>query len=259
MHRFAKLCVVSGLVLLGALALPQAHAKAKAKGKAKTPPACDLGYLPLVAGNSWVYTSGPDTLQVKVTGVAPGTDEFGKPATLIKVRESFAGKDVDHTWSCTKEGGLRVSPDSFFFVGEPGLRVGIEVKWTSHDDVWIHPDGNIVKDSGWQEKLKGDVTRPDTGGGGATHTEAKLEIERYALVKATETISLPIWQGDAVHIEFNLRGRVFLGANKTDITVIDDKNPGGVWLAKGVGVVRIKDNLKGGKTWELTSSSLLTP
>lgn len=258
MKRFAKLLLLVGAAV--ALASSPAQAKKKGGGRAGAPkPACNLSYLPLVAGYSWTYVSGPDTVQVKVRAVAPGKDDKGADVIVIKVVETLNGTlEVQNEWTCTPDGGLRISPDSFFFTGEAGGRFGVDVTWTAHEDVWIHPDKNVVAESGWQEKLKGDVKRADSGGQGAKHEDAKLEVERYALVKAPEDIALPLYQGKAVKIEFQLRGRAIIGTEKTEIT-IDDKAPGEVWLVKGFGIVKIKDNLKGGKTWEITNTTVPVP
>jgi hypothetical protein len=262
--KLGKLAQFLAPLVAVAVLVPATSALAKAKkkrGKA-APPACNLHYLPLVAGYSWTYASGQEQVEVKVTGVQQGKDEAGEPATLINVQETYGAQVQKTQWTCTAGKGLRISPDSFFFTGEPGASYGTQVTWTSHEDVWLHPDVNVVADSGWGEKLKGDVKRADTGGQGVVHPDAKLEVERYVVVKPAEMYSSAVWQGKAMKLEFQLRGRAMVGDEKQEIA-IDDKNPGEVWLAKDVGVIKIKDNLKadpvsrlGGKTWELVASNV---
>jgi hypothetical protein len=255
--RTAKLALFAVAVFTGgALASPQLAAAKKKKPKAgATKPACDQRFLPLVAGNSWTYQSGADQVTVKITSVGPGE---AKGSMLIKVEETFGALVSKNEWTCDAK-GLRVSPDSFFFAGEPGGVYGTQVTWTSHDDVWLHPDVEVVPESGWQEKLKADVTRTDLGGTGLAHPPAKLEVERYVIVHPAEAVQGNIFQGDALKVEFQLRARAFIGEEKVELQIIDDKNPGAMWMVKDFGVVKVKDNLKGGKTWDLINSSVELP
>jgi hypothetical protein len=142
------------------------------------------------------------------------------------------------------------------FTGEPAGIWGAQLTITSHQDVWLHKDAEVVADSGWQEKLKADVTRSDTGGRGAKHPDAKIEVERYVSVKAKDEVNLPIGQWKAIKIDFDLRARAFVGEEKVELVTIDDKNPGSVWLVPDVGVVKYQDNFKTKKVWELVSTTV---
>jgi hypothetical protein len=243
---------------LAALVAPgsEGHALAQKKaGGPKPKPACGLRNLPLFTGASWTYKSGVDEMKITVESVAPGKDAEGKPATVIKVDETYKNESLKLDYTCTDKEGLRVPPESFFFTGEPGGIYGDTVTITKHEDVWLHPDVEAITDSGWQEKIKADVTRADTGGRGAKHPDAKIEVERYVVVKGVDLVVLPLGQYNATKVQFELRSRAFIGEDKTE-QIIDDKNPGALWMVKDLGVVQVEDNLKTRRTWELVATTV---
>ena len=255
--RFRMFALVLPALALAALAVPgsfEGRAHAQKKGP-KPKPACGLRNFPLYAGASWTYKSGPDEMKITVESVAPGKDADGVAATVIKVDETFKNESVKLEYTCTDAAGLRVPVDSFFFTGEAGGIYGSAYKITKHDDVWLHPDSETITDSGWQEKIKADVTRADTGGRGATHPDAKIEVERYVVVKGVDLVVLPIGQHNALKVNFELRSRAFVGEEKVE-QIIDDKNPGAMWFVKDLGIVQVEDNLKTRRTWELVATTV---
>src|SRR5262245_47004687 len=102
-----------GLALALGTAGP-AHAKPKAAG-AVPPSACGYKSLPLTAGNTWTYRSGAGVVTVKIVNIGPGKDFAGRPATVLDVEETWAGRTIKTQWHCTPTGGLFVALDSFFF------------------------------------------------------------------------------------------------------------------------------------------------
>jgi len=268
--RTYGVCVALGA--LGASALlagvAPGHALAKPKAKAAGGPAaaCGLRNLPLYSGASWTYKSGPDEMKVAVLSVAPGKDDAGAAVTAIEVEETHTvggtkpvTTTLKATWTCTEKSGLRVAPESFFFTGEAGAPQGSTLKITEHTDVWLHPDAEVIQDNGWQEKLKAEVTRTDLGGKGAVkHPDAKIEVERYVLVHPTDPVSVPAGQFGALKVTFELRARGLVGQEKIEL-MIDDKQPGIVWFVKDLGIVKIEDNLKTRRSWELVTTTVPLP
>ncbi len=258
--RFALSVLAFGVV--AALAMPavlEGRAVAQKKKGAKPKPACGLRNLPLYAGASWTYKSGVDEMKIAVDSVGPGKDADGNAATIIKVDETYKGETNKLEWSCTDKAGLRVPPESFFFTGEAGGLWGSSLKITKHEDVWLHPDAEVISDSGWQEKVKADVTRTDLGGRGAKHPEpAKIEVERYVKVDGSEQLSVPAGAWNAQKVTFELRGRAIVGDEKVEM-LIDDKNPGVMYLVKDLGIIGYEDNLKTRKVWQLSATTVPSP
>ena len=258
--RFRSLKLIVPALALGvavALVSPGAVAQKKGGGGKKAP-ACGLRNFPLYTGASWTYKSGTDEMKISVDEVGPGKDTDGAPATVIKVSETYKGETSILEYSCTDKKGLRVPVESFFFTGEAGGLWGTSLTITKHDDVWLHPDAEVSGDSGWQELLKADVVRSDTGGRGAKHPDAKIEVERYVKVDGVEQLSVPAGTWNALKVTFQLRARAFVGAEKADVFV-DDKAPGNMWFVKDLGIVGYEDNLKTRKAWQLVATTVPLP
>ena len=258
--RFRSLRFVLPAAILGgvvALAAP-VGAVAQKKGAAKKAPACGLRNFPLFPGASWTYQAGVDAMKISVDEVGPGKDAEGNPVTVIKVDETFKGETNKLEYTCTDKKGLRIPPESFFFTGEAGGLWGTSLTITKHDDVWLHPDAEVIGDSGWQELLNADAVRTDTGGRGAKHPDAKVKIERYVKVDGTEQLSVPAGTWNALKVTFQLRASAYVGAEKADVFV-DDKVPGNMWFVKDLGIVGYEDNLKTRKAWQLVATTVPLP
>lgn len=243
-----RLVAVALAAVLAVAARPTPPAAAAPKKAPK--PACGMNFLPLVAGNSWTFKSGNQLATVDILSVTEGKDPEDKPLTTIEVKESYARKSITTTWTCNAA-GLRIAPDSFFFAGEPGGMPGMTVTVTKREDVTLAPDAAIVQDAVWIEKVFADVARSDAAGQGATHLPSKLELERHVLVHPIDPTAVPIGQFGAQKITFELRGRALAEGQRVDL---QPKRPGGLWLVKGLGPVKVMDAYE--KTWELTATNL---
>lgn len=104
--------------------------------------ACGVTAVPLSVGNEWVYEPSlppedrvltpaqvsttpvqPKKLTIKVTNV-----ETKPEGTIVTLSEDLDGKAHTTTIRCTAGGGtFQISPDSFWFAGEAGTTVGIEL------------------------------------------------------------------------------------------------------------------------------------
>ncbi len=247
------------LAVIAAPAVFEGHAVAQKKAKGARPKAaCELRNFPIYAGASWTYKSGVDEIKISVESVGPGKDDAGNAVTVIEVDETYKNETNKLKWTCTAKTGLRVAPESFFFTGEPGGLWGSTIEVTKHDDVWLHPDAEVIEDSGWQEKFKANVPRTDQGGRSAKHLDARIEVGRFVTVHGLEAVQLAVGQWAAQKVAFELRAAAFIGEEKLDL-LIDDKNPGAFWLVKDLGVVRYEDNLKTRRAWELTATTVPLP
>src|SRR5687768_2088551 len=139
--------LVLALCTLGSL-VPHADAAPKKKGAGKpTPPACGVKVLPLVLGNTWTYenVAAPDAGDPQVTRIAPtppksftitvtkveakGTDtlvtleekfQYAAKETKDPKKPAMIEKTVTSTITCNAKTKFEISPESFFFAGEPG-------------------------------------------------------------------------------------------------------------------------------------------
>src|SRR5215470_5098860 len=202
---------LAAAVLVLVILFGAAPTSAKPKIAAGGPTACGYKTLPLAVGNTWTYKADDQhkgvQITVKITGIGPGKDWSGKPATVIDVEEEYLKRTTKTSWTCTPTGGLQVALDSFFFAGEPGGGVGVQFKETTHDKYWLPPEAEITGDVAWVENVKADATRQDAGGAGAVEVPAKVEIERHAQLKGGETVqSIPFGPLSTIRIGFELRG-----------------------------------------------------
>lgn len=215
------------------------------------PPACGLKALPLAVGNTWTYKSGTQQVSIKVLDVSPGKDYAGKPTTVITTEETYQGRTIKAMSTCSAA-GFQASIDSFFFSGEAGGAAGGALNVTDRDRVTLLPDDQLVTDQGWIEIVKADVVRSDGAGLGVTHEPAKVEVERHVSIKGDERLMIGIGQFTTQKVYFELRGRGVVGEQTVEIPI---KRPAMIWLAKGVGFIKVEDAFD--KTWELVESSVL--
>lgn len=250
------LVALAAVLLVPLVAVP---ASAKPKIAVGGPTACGYKTLPLAVGNTWTYKADDQhkgvQITVKITGIGPGKDWNGKPATVIDVEEAYQGRTTKTSWTCTPTGGLIVALDSFYFAGEPGGGVGVQFKETSHDKEWLPPENEIAGgDAAWVETVKADATRTDAGGSGAVHVPAKVEIERHAQLKGTETVpNIALGPLSTIKLGFELRGRGIIDpAPPAEIPI---KRPAMFWITRGLGLVKIDDAFD--RTWELVETNLI--
>lgn len=250
LSRFSSLLVAA---LVAVLALPAA-AQQVTRPPRPVPPACGIKSLPLAVGNTWTYKSGDKQLTVRVEEITPAKTASGQAMSRIKVLEEYAGRSLRVEWTCTAREGITMTPESFFFTGEPGGGVGTAFTYTAHEGVTYGNDGSLVRDTGWVEKVKADAVRADTSGQGVSHPPTKLEMERHILIHPTTPLETPLGKLAAIKVAFDLRGRGILDAETVEIPI---QRPGAIYLVKGLGVVRIEDPFK--STWDLVSTNLPIP
>jgi hypothetical protein len=244
---------MSMIIALCALTFTAEAVAAPKKAPAAGPAACNFRSLPLATDNTWTYRSGAQTVIIKVTDVSQGKDSAGKPATVVTLEEQFQGRTVQSTITCTPTGGLIVAMESFFYSGEPGGPVSSTIAITDRDKVTYMPDDQIVVGNGWIEVVKAEVARVDTGGAGAVHAPATIEVERHVNVKAEEPVMIGLGSFKPLKLVFELRGRGTVEDQKSEIPI---RRPGVIYVVKGVGFVKVDDAFD--KTWELTETNLVS-
>jgi hypothetical protein len=219
-----------------ALAPTVAAAKPKVAAAGKAARACGVNVVPLTEGNSWSYsfvaapqaatpeiarisppaaksfvitvksveTKGAETvvtLEEKVTyelNALPGQKKGGLDERVINSTITCSGKKVD------------ISPDSFFFAGEPGGFGGmtldkLERKGTS----WQLTGGNFG-DSEWPEDLVIQWTQTPAKGLDTQYGSGKIEMERRITPLEPEQLNTKAGSYRAEKIAVKTTGRVTL-------------------------------------------------
>ncbi len=180
---------------------------AKTAGAKPPPPACGAKILPLVAGTVWTYEQvasrdpvdpelerkrlipraartvvitvksiepkGADTvakLEEKSTyEIVPENKEKKKPAVMAEIV-------VNSTITCNKT-KFEISPDSFFFAGEPGGYHELELdKIERSKDTSLKLVNGTIGEDKWEEDIVAHFTRKP--GADAKMAGGKLELER---------------------------------------------------------------------------------
>jgi hypothetical protein len=222
-----------------------------------TSPACGISYMPLVRNAGWVYrqVGGSDLVKLRVTDIGPGKDEAGHAVTAITVEETYKDSTTILVWTCTSA-GLRIPLDSFMWGGEPGDVLGVTLKITDHKDYWMHPDSDVTPGSGWAELIKADAERADASGKGVKHPPVKLELEHHFKAEEAEDVDTIAGSFHTLRFTYEMRGRAFIGTEKAEVPAAAE--PGHFWFVKGIGPVKIEDNLnlRQRRTWELAGTNL---
>lgn len=257
-------------VLLAALALLPGIATAAPKRGAKrgaAKAACGAQVLPLAEGHQWTYNAiaAPEPAPEAIRRLAPSQPkaititvksvETKDGATVVTLEEKITidrtrdEKKPEHeeysyesTITCTST-KFDISPNSFYFAGEPGGSMGLEIgsltrKGTSLE---LTKQGGIG-DKQWREDLVVTWKRLPTEGSGAKLGSGKLELERQFTPQVPEPITTKT-------------GMVYRSEKLALITTgrVTLDNPGNpnykpmelpanwlstLWLANGVGVVQ---------------------
>jgi hypothetical protein len=231
-------------VLASAVAAPGQPAKAAA---GKTPPACGVKVLPLVAGNSWTYNSvgardikcapivvrddlsrlvppAPKTIKITVKSVDskdPKDPKADTVATLeevstYEVRDTKGGKPhttdvtIQSTITCNKT-KFEISEKSFFFQGEPGgyQELTFDKFERKKDPGWKLTATGGIGDQEWREEIVAHWTRA-AAKGDAKLGSGTLEIERRFIPQNPQNIATKFGTYTAEHLGIEVTGRVKL-------------------------------------------------
>jgi hypothetical protein len=272
--------VLVSLTLLSPVAVSPAHAQKKAgaaqaqkkveytKGPTgKTPGVCGAKILPLVEGNQWTYgfvesglpprddltklmPSEPGSIVITVKSIETKGDE-----TVVHLEEKTTAdiskdpkkhilddRTINSTITCNKT-RFEISPDSFFFSGEPGGYFGIAFdKFERTKDTTWKLAGGLIGDQPWREDIVAHFTRTPFEASGPKHDGGKLELERKFTPAQPESVNTKIGLYTlAEKLAVSITGRVTLDHQAPDSKPQD--LPAGwvniLWLYPGTGVVQV--------------------
>jgi hypothetical protein len=263
-RSLAAIAALASLVLAGQVA--DAGKKKKKKGgdggaaAAVGSPACGIDFLPLVPGHQWTYkffvpeestppagqlhVPEPESLTIQVVKVEAHGD-----STQITLSESYRKVTVETVLTCDKE-RLLIPPDSFFFAGEPGGGIGIQLDKLERKGDSVLLDKGLGEDT-FQE-FNATAIRKPADGTGAVIPAARLEIERKMTAKGKDTVETDAGQQQkAIRVDIQLTGRAALDVQKDkpfNMPAFDSS----MWFAPGIGVVRVETKI--GVGWKLVES-----
>lgn len=229
------------LVLLAAAAAiadaaPRRRPAARPAAAGKSAPACGAKILPLVVGNTWTYQTvaapqpprddvarivpnSPKTIEIAVKAIdAKGADTvitLEEKLTYDLSRDPAKPKLVDHTVTstitCNAKTKFEISPESFFFAGEPGGFYGLTFDKLERkkDTSWKLTNGTIGE-ADWREELVAQWTRQPSPGSDAKLGAGKLELERVFTPQQPEMIVTKLGSYRAEKLAITTSGRVTL-------------------------------------------------
>lgn len=194
--------------------------------------------LPLAVGNSWTYKNvaasidppegmtktRPLPAQQIVVSVV-GAEKKGEETT-VKLQEKITydiTKDsgtpksfvqtVESTIVCSPKGKFNISPEAFFFAGEPGGYRGLAfTRFDRTKETSLKLTNGGIGDQEWLEEIAAEYEKHATKGSNAKLGKGKVELERKYTPEHPESISTAM--GTFVNNEklvVTTTGRIHLG------------------------------------------------
>jgi hypothetical protein len=234
---------------------------------AKTQSICGQKILPLVEGNKWTYgfvqsgippredfvklsPSQPATIVITVKSIeARGGDtvvtlEEKSTADLSKdpKKHILDERTITSTITCNRT-KFEISPDSFFFAGEPGGYFGLTLDKLDRtkDTTWKLSNG-VIGEAEWREDIVAHFTRTAVEGSGAKLDSGKLELERKFTPAQPENINTKLGVYTAEKLAITTTGRVTLDNPSQPESKVSELPAGWVnvlWIAPNVGVIQV--------------------
>lgn len=218
--------------LLAALVVFCIAVPADAQRKPKPiPPACGITAIPFIVGAEWTYQAvplpnpplkplpkpkQPATVTIKVKAVEPQEDKTKKKAereTWITLEESIEEQPPKITKLVCKQDALNVPPESFFFSGEPGggIRIELGELTRSKDSNWsyIFQTGKMVLPT-WIEEMKVPFTRTQHEGADAKMLSGMLDLQRNVAIGGAEELKMDFGEFAATPMMVDIRGSLNL-------------------------------------------------
>lgn len=254
------------LVAPALLALTLAPALADAKPKtAAGGTVCGVAMLPLAVGNTWTYSTvaapmpaTPDIARISpplpkgfVITVKSIENQGGDTVVTLEEKVTYdLTKDakkpvvdervITSTITCNAK-KFDISPESFFFAGEPGGFAGITIdKLERKGTSWQLTKGKIGENE-WPEDLMVTWTRKPVEGAGARVGTGKLEMERRFTPQEPESVVTKTGTYKAEKLAVQTTGRVTLDSPLT-ASLPPAEMPADwvnqLWIVEGTGVVQ---------------------
>jgi hypothetical protein len=227
---------------------------------------CGVKVFPLAVGNTWTYSmvpspvppddqikrispSEPNTIVVTVTKIDGGGKGADTVVTLEEKSTTDLTKDpkkpvldektITTTIICNPK-KFEISPDSFFFAGEPGGYIGMKLDSVERKNTsWVLTNGGIGEGK-WREDVIAKWSRVPTEGSEAKLGTGKLELEREFTPQPQESISTKAGTYTAEKLGLVTTGRVTLDNMAADYKPME--LPANwiatIWIAPGAGVVQ---------------------
>ena len=270
------------LVLILAVSLLSLGAsEAAAQRKKKAVKACGITAIPLSVGNQWIYeqVAHPNPLEdaqrrllppavskVTITVDSVETAEGVTTVGLTEVLESQVGeeggrfrtdtRELKTTITCTAT-RLDISPDSFWFAGEPGGFWNLELSDLAREDNSQTMPIAKGKVSGveWHDDLTFGWKRVPTEGTDAELGGGKFDLNRRLVVTGEESVTTTFGV-------YSTASKVGI-ETKGEITVDDSIGKGYIlpeglvtffWLADGVGIVQVHNTFI--NAYQLTGATI---
>lgn len=269
MRRIAPSLALSVFAVVLAPLTGEAAPKSKAAGKAA--PACGAKVLPLVVGNQWTYDTipppvvalpaldkisprQPKHIVIDVKSVeSQGADTvvtLSEKLTYDLSADSAKPKLVDQTLTttitCNAKGKFDISPDSYFFAGEPGGFTGMQFdKLERKKETSLKLTRGTIGENEWVEEIVAEWSQVPAKDSGATLGKGRLELERKFTPQVREPVNLKMGQYSAEKLALITSGRVVLANPKAPVDATGPKPSelpanwiSTIWLADGVGVIQ---------------------
>jgi hypothetical protein len=266
---------ILGAVVLPLVLLVPAASEAQRKKQeytkgptGKATGACGARILPLIEGNKWTYgfvqapvqqredlakllPSQPMEIIITVQKVENrGTEtvvtlEEKSKADLSKdpKKHIYDERTVQSTITCTPT-KFDISPNSFFFSGEPGGYYGITLdkidRPAGKDSTWKLVNGSVGEQQ-WREDIVAHFTRSPVEGSTAKFDSGKIELERRFIPAQPEPINTKVGVYTAEKIAISTTGRVTLDHPQPETKPMDlpENWVNQLWLVNNVGVVQV--------------------
>ena len=228
--------------------------------------ACGAKILPLVEGNTWTYgfvaapiqppaelqklmPSQPSQITITVKSVAASgldtvvTLEEKTVADLSKdpKKKILDERTITTTITCNRT-KFEISPDSFFFAGEPGGLFGLTLDDVKRpkDTSWKLTNGGIGE-ADWREDIVAHFTRTGVQGSGAKLDGGKIELERKFTPTQPERLNTKVGLYTAERLVVTTTGRVTLDHPQPEVKPME--LPANwinqLWIVPNVGVVQV--------------------
>lgn len=276
--RSSVLVSARSLAWLGGCALALASAAATtplaaAQPKAPKPPpvvkACGVSAIPLVVGNEWTYepVAAPaeytlTDAQIKLTPVQPKklvikvtSIETKDGVTTVGLREDLDGKTHDTSITCTP-GGARftVAMDAFWFAGEAGKVVGIELGPLERKGQTLALGGGKITGTDWRDDITTTWKHVPTSKSAPTLNSGTLKLGRHWVVQPDEPIATKF--GSWTTKKLGLETTVELTIDPAPLNPL--RQPALLvnffWYADGVGPVQVLNSY--GQMYQLSAATL---
>jgi hypothetical protein len=262
---------IPALLAAAALVLPAGSSEARprkraASGKAApTGAACGVKILPLVQGQAWTYAPivaplpPPDAVkriaphQPKEITITVKSVEAKAGETVVTLEEKFTldrtrdekkpileERSITTTITCSDK-RFDISPDSFFFAGEPGGYSGLELtrlerlKGTS-----LLLAKGAIGENEWREDLRISWKQTPTPRSEASLASGTLELERQLTPQNPEPVTTKIGMYRAEKLGLITTGRVLLDHASPSYKPME--LPANwisqLWLAEGIGLIQ---------------------